>query len=602
MNDEPEKKANAPNEEELEIELPEEEIEFISTVGDFDTGSENDPSLEKTEELHVLKNGKPYTTDELDVFSERMFSMFRPTGQDIESWIEHGYTDLLHKKVYPNFEKYIDSRKKEGYDVQEDEKKLAYMKDQSTRNLRYKLNHPWKMSIEEKKHFNNRSNILQRVGGKKNSSNPLDDKELNELVNGLYSTKLKAGKIHADFAKMNEKQRNEFENEYKSQIKTYFKNLQENGLTHLVRDSHIIYAGDESVSIKLRNKIVEGWQKDSSAINLTDDICVAMGFPTKTINSEKVVDDSPETLEKTEKAEESTVTDLIEKSANEKKDTVLNTDHPDSQTLTKIDKKPTEDELLDFADNAMKNPKQTLETIKKEKQLQQSQYQPGEKVVITKDNGEQQEDTVSKVEQQDSSASPTVHTEMGQTLKAEDSKIKEQETTADPEVKHQKDFLSDKEYTIQIEEQKQLSISAQKMRTACNLIANAFRKFDGYDESKDPYVNMKNLIEFVGYKTTGVLKQKQDGLNYMSVKIDDLNGTVFDYMIDKDISTKEKFKQSLYNTNKQTSLLEKQINKNAEKEINRLSKERLEASEYRRVHNMQEQGKSQKKTSGISIS
>ena len=642
-NEAPEMKANSPNNEQNNIELTDEEIEFLSDVGDsemkseeqnfdltddslefiadvgnFDNGSVNEPSLEKTEELRVLKNGKPYTADELDVFGEQMFSIFRPTGQDIEDWIEHGYTDLLNKRVYPSYEKYINSHKKAGEDVKEDEEKLAYMKQQSKYNLRYKLNHPWEMSKEEKDHFNNRTNDIKKLLTREKSIKPLDEKELNELVEGLYETKIKAGKIHADLNNMSEKQRIDFEAEYKSHIKTYFKNLQENGLTNLVRNSHRIYAGNDRTALKAQDKIIKQWKKDASEMNLTDDICKAMGIPAKNFDSEQKVtfQESPDFPEIPNEAEPGQISinektdDLkgnsVENESEDNKTTIqngseqpdkktddkINKDGPDVQTLMKVDEKPSEDELLDFADKELENPKKALESPKKEKQLQ-SQYQPGEKVVITKDNGEQHEDTVSKVEQQDLSSSPTIHTETGQTLKEDDSKIKENDSTSDQAVKHQEDFLSDKEYVQKIKEQEALSINSHKIATANNTIVNGFRDFKDYDETKKPLENMKNLIEFVGYKTTGVLKENQAGINYLSVQMDD--GTFFDYVVDKDISTKEKFKQSLVSANKQSYELAKKISKSSQFEIKRLSKERLEASEYQRTHNIQSQNQSQKK-------
>lgn len=626
MTDEPEKKANSPNDEEIiDLELPKDEIEFISDFIDFDAGSINDPSLEKTEELRVLKNGKPYTADELDIFGDRMFSLFRPTGQDIEDWIEHGYTDFLSKRVYPNYEKYINSRKEAGEDVQEDEAKLDYMKKQSKYNLRHKLNNPWEMSDEEKRHFNGRVNGITQLFNKKDALKPLDDKELNELVNGIYNAKLKAGKIHADFNNLSEEKRNAFEEEYKSHIKLYFRNLQENGMTKLVRNSHNIFASEGTVAKFLQGRIIKNWQKDASEMNFTDDICKALAIPTKSIDDGQEFDfdneletvalsgeqevletnstSITETTETVENKKDDIAKDEVvikEKLEGDKSDTDdnLRKDHPDTQTLTKVDENSNQDKYLDFGDAVLENPEKAMSIIEKEKQLQ-SRYQPGEKVVITKDNGEQQEDTVSKVEQPDLNSSPTIHTETGQTLKEEDSKVKEQESVPDPEVKHQENYLSDREYVQKIEEQNQMGIAANKIRTASNTIANAFREFKDYDESKDPLENMKNLIEFVGYDTTGVLKQNQAGVNYMSVKIDD--GTVFDYVISKDISTKEKFKQSLYDTNKRSNELAKQTNKNAEKEVKRLSRERLEASEYRRTQSSNTQNQSQKQNSGISM-
>jgi hypothetical protein len=650
-NEAPEMKANSPNNEDSQtINLPDEELEFLSDVGDseikseeqdfdltddslefiadvgdFDNGSVNEPSLEKTEELRVLKDGKPYTSEDLDVFGERMISIFRPTGQDIEEWIEHGYTDLLNKRVYPNYEKYINARKKDGEDVKEDEDKLAYMKQQSKYNLHYKLNHPWEMSKEEKDHFNNRSNAIQKFLTREKSIKPLDEKELNELVEGLYATKIKAGKIHADFHNMSEKQKMDFETEYKTHIKTYFKNLQENGLTNLVRNSHRIYAGNNKAALKAQDKIIKQWKKDTSEMNLTDDICKSMGIPTKNFDSKQKVtfQESPDFPEIPNEPE-SEQSSINEKTANlkansvenesednkvsiqngseqprdKKSDNKINKEHPDVQTLTKVDEKPSEDELLDFADKELENPKKALESLKKENQLQ-SQFQPGEKVVITKDNGEQQEDTVSKVEQQDLNSSPTIHTETGQTLKEDDSKIKENDSTSDQTVKHQEDFLSDKEYVQKIEKQKALSINSHKISTANNTLVNGFRDFKDYDETKEPLENMKNLIEFVGYKTTGVLKENQAGVNYLSVQMDD--GTFFDYVVDKDISTKEKFKQSLVSANKQSYELANKISKSSQFEIKRLSKERLEASEYQRTHDNQTQNQSQKKNSGMTM-
>lgn len=614
MADEPEKKANSPNDDEIELEIPEDEIEFISDFIDFDAGSSNDPSFEKTEELRVLKNGKPYTADELDIFGERMFSMFRPTGQDIEDWIEHGYTDLLSKRVYPNYEKYINNRKKDGEDVQEDEEKLDYMKKQSKYNLRKKLNNPWDMSDEEKRHFNGRTNSTLKLLNQKDTTKPLDDKELNELVNGVYAAKLKAGKIHADFKNMNERQRGAFEEEYKSQIKIYFRNLQENGMAKIVRTSHNVFTTDNMLTNMLQAKIIKNWKKDASEMNLTDDICNSLAIPTtrkdivedEDIENDEKLDGEDENEQNSDevKSDDAKKEETVDKEEAEDKKTDLDTkeklnkDHPDTQTLTKVDETLSQDELLNFADKAIENPEKELATIQNQKQSQ-SKYQPGEKVIITKDNGEQQEDTVSKVEQHDLGSSPTVHTETGQTLKEEDSKMKEKEPISDQEVKHQENYLSDREYVQKIEEQTQMAIVANKIRTASNTIANAFRKFEDYDESKNPLENMKNLIEFVGYDTTGVLKQSSSGVNYMSVRIDD--GTVFDYSISKDISTKDKFKQSLYDTNKRSNELAKQTDKNADKEIKRLSRERYEASEYRRKQSDQTKKQSQNQSSGISM-